>query len=140
MLRLFVAGFGVALMSVVLLSGNNSVGAANAAADPGIEDIMKKLFKGGKSLHKTAGKALEAATPDWADVGPMAKTYAEQAAALPKNAVPKGDAKSWAKLTKQFADDAKSFDAAVAKKDKAASVAAWGKLNKSCTACHDEHR
>jgi len=140
MLRVYAAGFGIAMMCVVLLSGTSSVGAANAAADPGIEDIMKKLFKGGKSLHKTVGKALEEATPKWVDVGPMAKEYADMAAALPKNAVPKGDAKSWAKLTMAFADDAKAFNAAVVKKDKTAATAAWGKLNKSCTACHDEHR
>jgi cytochrome c556 len=70
----------------------------------------------------------------------MTKEYAKLCGALPKNECPKGNAASWAKLTKQCADDAKSLDLAAGKKDKTAALAAWGKLNKGCQACHDEHR
>jgi cytochrome c556 len=70
----------------------------------------------------------------------MSKEYAELANCLGKNKCPKGSADSWAKLCKSYAEDAKELDTAAGKKDKAAALVAWGKLNKSCQGCHDEHR
>ena len=52
----------------------------------------------------------------------------------------KGDDKSWAKLTEQFAAHAKELDDAVAKKDKEKVKGAIEKLHETCEACHENHR
>lgn len=127
------------LLSAVFLTGDNQVAAQKKEQVPTIEKIMEEVFKT-KGLHKTIGKALEETDIKWNDISPMSKRYAELTASLPKNKCPKGDAKSWAKLSKQCADDAKALETAVSKKDKSATITAWSKLNKGCQACHDEHR
>ena len=147
MLRLFAAGVGGVLLSVVLISGQSSVSAADKTV-PDIEAIMKKINKPnrdrqdgqGKTMHKVVGKALEEETIDWGEVAKMSKEYAELAGYLGQNKCPKGSADSWAKLCKAYAEDAKALDTAAGKRDKAAATAAWGKLNKSCQSCHEEHR
>lgn len=138
MQRLIAAGIGGVLLSVVLMS-SQTVGAANLAAAPNVEEIMQKVYKP-KGLHKAVGKSLELADVDWAAVSTMTTDYAKLVGDLPKCKCPKGDAASWEKLTKQSAADSKALNDAVAKKDKTAALAVWGKLNKSCQACHDEHR
>jgi len=138
MQRLIALTVGGVLLSVVLFSSSTQMTAADKDV-PNIEDIMKIVNKP-KGLHKTVGKALEEATVNWDDVTKMTKQYSELADALPKNKCPKGDAKSWDKLCKSYADDAKALNAAAGKKDKEAAKVAFGKLNKSCQGCHDEHR
>ncbi len=139
MVRKIAVGLVMFFLCVVLSSNTLSMLAANRAEGPDIEEIMKKLNKP-KGLHKAVGKALDADSVDWATVAPMTKEYAKLAGHLGKNKPEKGGAASWAKLCKAYADDAAALAAAAGKKDKASAKTAWGKLNKSCQECHDEHR
>jgi cytochrome c556 len=142
MLRLIAAGVSGVVLCAILFSGNASVGAANNADVPDTETIMKKLNKkkGQVGVHYLIQPMLESDSVPWDEFAKKSKEYAELTAALGKNVCPKGGSASWEKLCKAYAADAKALDAAVGKKDKAAATAAYEKLNKSCQACHDEHR
>jgi cytochrome c556 len=142
MLRLLAASLGGVLLSLCLILGLAPIDAADKKADvPTTEEIMKIVNKPKGGLHRTVGMALEEDSINWDNVSKMSKQYAELADALGKNPCPKkGTLESWTKLCKVYAEDAKALETAVGKKDKDASVTAWSKLNRSCTACHDEHR
>jgi len=130
----------VAAAVAVLVVGGRSM--VNAVEDkvPSIEEIMKKVNKGPKSLHQVMTKQLKGDAPVWEDLAKMSKEYAALCGALGSNKCEVGEAKSWEKLCKEYAAEAKALDAAVAKMDKTASLAAIGKLNKTCEGCHDAHR
>jgi cytochrome c556 len=88
-------------------------------------------------------KALEADSTDWGDVATLMKQYSTAAQFVGQHAKTKpekGDDKSWAKLTTEFAAQAKELDAAVAKKDKEKAKGVMEKLHESCEACHEVHR
>jgi hypothetical protein len=134
-------GFGAA----VVLGGTLLAGAAlTRAADkdddtPTVKQIMTKVNKGPKSLHQQIEKALKG-DPNWDDMAKQTKEYAKLCACMARNAPPQGEKDSWAKLTKQYGEDSKALDEAVAKKDKTAVAKAHKKLNESCTACHNAHK
>jgi Skp family chaperone for outer membrane proteins len=127
----------VALCLSVALFAWNSLTAADEKV-PSIEDIMKKVPHPKKGL---AAKTVEAVKADkWEDAQKMAtelKTFGE---ALGKNKVPKGDAKSWEKLCKEFADQMSDIEKGAKAKDAAAVTKAEGAFRKSCKACHDAHK
>lgn len=107
---------------------------------PTIKEIMAKLNKPG-GIYPTMAKELKADDTDWDDVQQQAKTFAKMAAALGKNAPPKGEKKSWDDLAKSYAENARALEAAAAKKDKKAVLAAHGKLGGgACDTCHKAHR
>jgi cytochrome c556 len=141
MLRLLAFGTAGLLVCAAIFVNRDSATAANEEV-PDNEMIMKKLNKkrGEVGLHPRLQPMLQAENVDWDAITPMTKEYAELTAAMCKNSCPKGNPASWEKLCKAQALDAKALEAAASKKDKAAAVSAFEKLNKSCQTCHDEHR
>lgn len=128
--------------TALLSAGLLVVSMYGIAADdktPDIETVMKKV-NGGKGLHKSVAADLKARTIDWAAVAKKTKEYSELASALGKNEPPKGEKKSWDKLTKEYADNAKALNTAAEKKDKSATAAAHAKFMRMCKPCHDTHK
>jgi cytochrome c556 len=115
-------------------------GVADAADNPDIETIMKKV-NGGKGFQKKQlPDALKASPIDWTSVQKITKEYSELCSYLGKNEPPKGDKQSWDKLTKEYAANAKKLDDAAEKKDKDAVVKTQQVLGASCNACHKQHK
>lgn len=135
-LRLAVALLGGSLVAFLL------AGAAPVTADdknPSNEEIMKKLH-GKTGAHKLIKKALADGSTDWDAIATHAKLYSDLSNLLEKNKPDMGDVKSWQKLSKSYAADAKALSEAVAKKDKEAVKTVFAKLSDSCDACHELHR
>jgi cytochrome c556 len=134
-------GFLAALAGVWMVGP--SVLAADAKDPPPVLKLMEDNFAGKKNVHKALKKAVDTDPINWGDVGALVKQYSTAAEAVGAHAKikpEKGDDKSWAKLTQQFAAQAKELDAAVAKKDKEGIKATMEKLHESCEACHEAHR
>jgi hypothetical protein len=132
----------VTALSLALLTGLTAerLDAADGKV-PEVSEIMQKLNKGGKnSFHNNVGKDLKANPVDWPAVQKKTKEYEEYASAMPKNDPPKGDKKSWEKLAKEFATNAKDLNTAAGKMDKDAALAAQGKNGMMCMSCHRAHR
>jgi cytochrome c556 len=125
-----------ALLAAVVAVG---VGVA-ADGEAGIAGIMKKLHKGKGAVHGAIKAQLGESTVDWAAVSKSSADYVQLAELLTKTKPETGEKSSWDKLTKSYADDAKALAAAAGKKDAAGANAAFGRLSKSCKACHDAHR
>jgi hypothetical protein len=126
---------GLVLAVVAVLAG------AALAQDktPSIKDIMSRLNKPG-GLYPSISKELKADDTDWDEVHDQSKTFAKLAAELAKNTPPKGSPESWAKLTKEYADNARSLEQAAARRDRSAANAARARLgNDACKVCHKEH-
>ena len=113
-----------------------------SAANPAmsVKEIMGKLNKGPKSLTQLLRKELQAAQPPWEEIQNQTREYVTLTTDLCKCEPSKGDADSWAKLTKQYVDAAQALDGAAQKKDQAAAMAAHGRITRSCAACHRAHR
>jgi hypothetical protein len=107
---------------------------------PTIKEVMGKLTKGPKSLTPTIAKELNADEPTWDDIKKQSKEFCTFAEALGKNKAPKGDAKSWTKLTDAYNDSAKELAEAADKMDKKAALTAMKKLQGACMACHKAHK
>jgi cytochrome c556 len=127
-----VCGFAAALLVRPLV--------AQGEKPPEIKEIMGKVNKGPSCLQATLGKQLNAGSPAWDDIQRETKDYAKLAAALGQNDPPKGDRNSWTKLTKSYAETARSLDDAAQKKDLEGAKTAHGTLKNSCMACHRAHR
>jgi hypothetical protein len=111
-----------------------------AANTPSIKEIMGKLNKGPTSMTPTLGKALKEDEPGWDAIQKTTKEFVELAECLGKNEPPKGDKKSWEKLTNDYARIAKELDAAVRKKNKEEAQLAHVKLTQACKNCHLAHK
>jgi len=112
--------FGAVIALVVVLGAN--------AADEKVPDIKKvmKTIAGKDGLCAKCGAAGKA--KKWEDAQTLAKSFADCAANLPKNECPKGDPKSWEKLSKQFAEQAKAVSKAADDKDEKA----WARCRFRC--------
>jgi cytochrome c556 len=132
---------GWTMAALVLVTGAwvGFTATARAAEYADIDEIMKKI-NGGKGYHRLLKKTLAGSDVDWAKVQEQCKDYARLAADLGKNKPPVGEAASWKKLCDEYTVDAKALDTAAQKKDLEATKIAWGKLDKSCKACHEAHR
>lgn len=129
--------FGAVLAGVVMAVACLAVDAAEDKAAP-TKTVMKTLFAKDTGL---CGKCAAAGKGEkWEDAQKLAKTLSECAANLPKNKCPKGDAESWTKLTKEFADLAEAVNKAAESKDKAKFDEAIKAFTGTCKACHDAHR
>src|SRR5262245_10469847 len=105
--------------------------------------LMEDNFSGKKNVHKAVKRQIDGESPDWGEVDKLMKQYAAAArfvGAHAKTKPEKGDDKSWAKMTAQFAAQAKELEGAIAKKDKETAKATLEKLNETCEACHEAHR
>jgi hypothetical protein len=117
--------------------------AAGDSPDSPFLKVMEDNFSGKKNVHKAVKKALEADSIDWTDVAKLMKQYgiaAQSVGQHAKSKPEKGDQASWAKLTTEFAAEAKDLDAAIAKKDKDKALGTIEKLHETCEACHENHR
>src|SRR5262245_10239140 len=113
---------GLALLLPVALA------AAQGDKVPAIKDVMKRLNAGTNCLRVNIDKDLKADEPDWDEIQKDSKEFAQLAAALGKNAPPRGDQQSWQKLTSTYAADATALAAAAQRKDKKAAQAAHDRL------------
>jgi cytochrome c556 len=84
------------------------------------------------------------AAPDssgkWDDAKEYAKTLSFFGENLGKNKPPKGEADSWEKLTKKYAESTKAVSKAVDDKDASAVNKALDSIGGSCMECHKSHR
>ena len=119
--------------------GADRLGAADDKV-PTIEDIMQAVNKKKGGLHTDVSAALKKSPVDWDMVQTKTKQYTAMADFLGKNDPPKGSKTSWAKLTKIYADDAKTLNDAAQKKDLATATATIKKLSGECMGCHRAHR
>jgi hypothetical protein len=118
-----------------------SFGGATRAGDkedkvPDISEIMKKGHKGADSY---IAKIKDASKNDkWEDANKYAKSLAAYGEALGKNKPPKGDAESWEKLTKKYAENTKLALKGTEDKDTKEVNKGLGGIN--CMECHKAHR
>lgn len=110
------------------------------AKDPSIKEVMGKLHKGANAPLGVLKRELQSDDPPWPEIQKVSREFLILGAALGKNPPPKGDKDSWAKLARQYYDNAKALDDAAQKKDKPAALAAQGRIAGSCNACHNAHR
>lgn len=115
-------------------------GAVGQDKDIDVHEIMHTV--GGTKKEKgicfkcaTAGKAMK-----WDEAQKYAKELAACGVAIGKNKCPKGDPKSWEKLTKRFGENTQAIAKAADAKDAKAFNAAIGTFTKSCKECHSVHR
>jgi cytochrome c556 len=137
---MWLLGTTALVLGLLAVMTDAGVVAGDDQPTPSSSDIMKKSHgKGG--LRASLQKGLKANPVDWDKTQKDAKEYADLAAALGKNAPPKGEKASWDKLTKAFADTVKEVSTAADKKDAAATQSALGKINQqTCQSCHTAHR
>ncbi len=109
------------------------------AQGPDIKEIMTKANKAG-GLFPQIQKGLKAPTPNWATLKNDSDELVSLATMLGKSKPPKGDAASWATLSKGYLDEATALKTAIAAMNKAGADAAIGKLATSCTGCHKAHK
>ena len=109
------------------------------AQGPDIKEIMTKANKAG-GLFPQIQKGLKAPTPNWATLKNDSDELVSLTTMLGKSKPPKGDAASWATLSKGYLDEATALKTAIAAMNKAGADAAIGKLATSCTSCHKAHK
>lgn len=125
---------------LALLIGLGASVEAQGDKVPETREIMARLNKP-TGIYFALTRELKDAAPEWDDARTQSKTLSLLAAALPKNAPPKGDKASWDKLARAYADNAKAVEEAVKKMDKAAAQAALTRMGEPfCTNCHKAHR
>jgi hypothetical protein len=103
---------------------------------PTIKEIMQKGHKG-TDAYITKIKAL-AKDSKWDEAKELAKTLSFFGENLGKNKPPKGEADSWEKLTKKYAESTKAAYKGTEDKDVKAVEKALGAIN--CAECHTPHR
>jgi hypothetical protein len=128
---------GVAALAVLLVLRPADAGNADA---PTVKDIMKKA-NSPTGIYANLGQDLKDDSPSWPDVQKEAKELAQLAASLHQATPTRGDKDSWDKLTRAYADSAKTLEKATAAMDKDAALSAWNKMGgPTCKACHAAHR
>ena len=132
------AVFGLGLGMLTLLADPTlSLTAADKEKDvPTIKEIMVKGHKGADAhIAKIKGAAKDG---KWDEAQEYAKTLAFFGENLGKNKPPKGDEKSWATLTKAYAEATKAtYKATQAKDAKAVNKGLSGIV---CGTCHKAHK
>lgn len=121
----------------VALAASLAVVQADDKKAPTTKEIMKKLPGKEGLVAKAAALGKE---EKWDEAAKLSADIKEHGAALGKNKPKKGDADSWEKLTKKYADTTAAIDTAIAKKDAKAltdGVKAFGGM---CKSCHDAHK
>src|ERR1700730_2753573 len=136
-MKRWVGGAVVVSLLTALMLG--PVGAQDSNT-PTIKDVMTKLHKGANPPIANLKKQLESDNPNWPAIQKTTKDFVILGAALAKNEPPRGDKESWAKLAKDYFDEAKAMDDAAEAKNKATALAARNKMATSCMACHKAHK
>jgi cytochrome c556 len=122
-----------ALAVVVMTLGGSSADEKGPAA----KDVMKAVAGKTGFCAKCAG-AVKAG--NWAEAQDYAKKMADCGVALTKAPCPKGDAKSWEKLTTQFCAQTAAVNKAAQAKDADAFGTSLKAFTGSCKTCHDAHK
>ena len=123
------------MVTMVLAYGATSATAADEKV-PTISEIMLKGHKGADAhITKIKGAAKEG---KWDEAQEYAKTLAFFGENLGKNKPPKGDEKSWATLTKAYANATKATLKATEAKD--AKAVNKGLAGIACGTCHKAHK
>lgn len=128
--------FGAALSALAVVAMSLSGGAADEKG-PTAKDVMKAVAGKTGLCAKCAGAAKAA---NWDDAQKFAKQLNECGLALTKVPCPKGDAKSWEKLTKEYCGQTAAVSKAAQAKDAEAFGAAVKTFTSSCKTCHDAHK
>jgi cytochrome c556 len=128
--------FGAVLSGFAAIALCLAAEAADEKVAP-IKTVMKTIA-GKEGLCAKCGAAGKG--EKWEDAQKIAKDMAACAANLPKNKCPKGDAASWEKLSKQFAEQAAAVSKAAEAKDSKEFSAALKAFTGSCKTCHDAHK
>lgn len=106
--------------------------------DP-VPDISEIMLKGHKGTDAYIARIRTAAKGEkWEDAQKYAKTLAFFGENLGKNKPPKGDAESWAKLTKKYEETTKAVYKGTQDKDLKAVNAGLAGID--CKGCHTAHR
>jgi cytochrome c556 len=129
----FTISFSIATLATL------SLGAFLFAQGVDIKEIMTKANKAG-GLFPQIQKGLKAPAPNWANLKNDSDELVSLATMLGKSKPPKGDAASWATMSKGYLDEATALKTAIAAMNKAGADAAIGKLATSCTGCHKAHK
>jgi cytochrome c556 len=103
-----------------------------------ISAILKKAHAGDEAFRASIAEALK--EKDFEKAGTTMKAWGALAPHLGDFDPPKGDKKSWEKLTKKYANDVKALSKAVTNKNAKAATAALKTINDSCGKCHTAHR
>ncbi|HVK17607.1 MAG TPA: hypothetical protein VM533_11720 [Fimbriiglobus sp.] len=102
-----------------------------------IEEIMKKGH-GSKGLLKGIETHVKGSM--WDEAKTDAKLLKAFGVSLGKNEPPMGEAKNWKKLAEAYKENTETVFKAVEKKDSKAAFEGLGKIRKSCSGCHKEHK
>jgi cytochrome c556 len=116
-------------------------GGATTAQDkkaPTIKEIMKAGHAGADAFLGKTGAAVKGGK--WEDAAKAAKALDDNAALLEKATPKKGEAASWAELTKKYHGNTTALVEAVGKKDADAAKTSIGALQSSCKECHTAHK
>ena len=127
---LFAAG------AVVVVGGGAST--AQDKKTPTIKEIMKLGHAGADAYLGKTGAAVKGGK--WEDAAKSAKALDDNAALLEKATPKKGEAASWAELTKKYLGNTTALVEAIDKKDADAAKTAFGALQGSCKECHVVHK
>ena len=130
------AGVLVAAGAFVLAGGGSLVGQDKKG--PTIKEIMKAGHAGADAYLGKVNAAVKGG--NWDDAAKAAKALDDNAALLGKATPKKGDASSWADLTKKYHGNTSALLAATEKKDAAGAKSAVGALQGSCKECHSVHK
>jgi hypothetical protein len=125
------------LMAIVLAVG--ATASAEDKKDEKVPTISEIMLKGHKGTDAYIAK-IKGAVKDgkWEDAEEYAKTLAVFGENLGKNKPPKGEAASWEKLTKKYAENTKLVHKGTKDKDAKAVNKGLGGIN--CMECHKAHK
>jgi cytochrome c556 len=129
------------ILTMLVVSATLTTQAVEAQNDnaPQTRDIMGKVGKP-TGLFNNVARELKEADPMWDEVQQQTREMTQLLALLGKAAPPKGDKDSWARRTREFADNAKVLEKAATKMDLKAAREVSKKMGDSCKGCHDVHR
>src|SRR5258708_7928984 len=106
------------LLALLLCAGGRQAAGARGEKPSEIKAIMQKANKPGSGLYSIIVQELKAEDTDWAEVIRDAQELKRLADMLPKLSPPKGEAESWARLTKAYIADSAALQEAAKKKNK----------------------
>lgn len=123
----------------VVLSYGGATGADEKKKDEKLPDISEIMKKGHAKTDGYIAKIRESAKDEkWEDANKYAKSLALLGEALGKNKPPKGEADSWEKLSKKYAENTKLVLKGTEDKDAKAVNKGLGGIN--CGECHKLHK
>jgi len=141
MVRKFIRASLFAALGAVAIAVAYGSAATAGQKDEKVPDISEIMIKGHKGTDAYLAKIKGTAKAgNWDDAEKYAKTLAFFGENLGKNKPPKGDAKSWEKLTQAYASSTKAVHKGTQDKDVKAVNKGLGAIGMSCGGCHKAHK